>query len=77
MESTGHGITGACPGRPPAISWPDAPCHISSGNCVIIGITLVCVKLCGGRISDVSTDVYVGIGVVCGFMGIMINEKLD
>jgi hypothetical protein len=38
---------------------------------------LVCVKLCGGRISDVSTDVYVGIGVVCGFMGIMINEKLD
>ena len=45
--------------------------------CVIIGITLVCVKLCGGRISDVSTDVYVGIGVVCGFMGIMINEKLD
>ena len=45
--------------------------------CVIIGITLVCVKLCGGRISDVSTDVYVGIGVVCGFMGLMINEKLD
>ena len=45
--------------------------------CVIIGITLKCVKLCGGRISDVSTDVYVGIGVVCGFIGIMINEKLD
>ena len=45
--------------------------------CVVIGIILVCVKLCGGRISDVSTDVYVGIGVVCGFMGIMINEKLD
>jgi hypothetical protein len=45
--------------------------------CVVIGITLTCVKLCGGRISDVSTDVYVGIGVVCGFMGIMINEKLD
>jgi len=45
--------------------------------CVVIGITLVCVKLSGGRISNVSTDVYVGIGVVCGFMGIMINEKLD
>jgi hypothetical protein len=45
--------------------------------CVVMGITLMCVKLCGGRISDVSTDVYVGIGVVCGFMGIMINEKLD
>ena len=45
--------------------------------CVVIGITLVCVKLCGGRISNVSTDVYVGIGVICGFMGIMINEKLD
>ena len=45
--------------------------------CVVIGITLMCVKLCGGRISDVSTDMYVGIGVVCGFMGIMINEKLD
>ena len=45
--------------------------------CVVIGITLMCVKLCGGRISDVSTDVYVGIGVICGFMGIMINEKLD
>lgn len=45
--------------------------------CVVIGITLVCVKLSGGRISDVPTDVYVGIGVVCGFFGIMINEKLD
>ena len=45
--------------------------------CVVIGITLMCVKLCGGRISDVSTDMYVGIGVICGFMGIMINEKLD
>ena len=45
--------------------------------CVVIGITLVCVKLCGGRISNVSTDVYVGIGVICGFVGIMINEKLD
>jgi hypothetical protein len=45
--------------------------------CVVIGITLMCVKLCGGRISDVSTDIYVGIGVICGFMGIMINEKLD
>lgn len=45
--------------------------------CVVIGITLVCVKLCGGRISDITTDVYVGIGVVCGFVGIMINEKLD
>jgi hypothetical protein len=44
--------------------------------CVVIGITLMCVKLCGGRISDVSTDMYVGIGVICGFMGIMINEKL-
>ena len=45
--------------------------------CVVIGITLVCVKLCGGRTSDITTDVYVGIGVVCGFVGIMINEKLD
>jgi hypothetical protein len=45
--------------------------------CVVIGITLMCVKLCGGRISDISTDMYVGIGVICGFMGIMINEKLD
>ena len=45
--------------------------------CVVTGITLVCVKLCGGRISDITTDVYVGIGVVCGFVGIMINEKLD
>jgi hypothetical protein len=45
--------------------------------CVVIGITLVCVKLCGGRTSNITTDVYVGIGVVCGFMGIMINEKLD
>jgi hypothetical protein len=45
--------------------------------CVVIGITLVCVKLCGGRTSDISTDMYVGIGVICGFMGIMINEKLD
>jgi len=45
--------------------------------CVVIGITLVCVKLSGGRISDVPTDVYVGIGVVCGFMAIIINEKLD
>ena len=45
--------------------------------CVVIGITLVCVKLSGGRISDVPTDVYVGIGVVCGFMEIIINEKLD
>ena len=45
--------------------------------CVVIGITLVCVKLCGGRISNVSTDMYVGIGVICGFVGIMINEKLD
>jgi len=32
--------------------------------CVVIGITLTCVKLCGGRIGDVSTDVYVGIGVI-------------
>ena len=47
------------------------------GYCVVIGITLVCVKLSGGRISDVPTDVYVGIGVVCGFMAIIINEKLD
>lgn len=45
--------------------------------CVVIGIVLVCVKLCGGRTSDITTDVYVGIGVVCGFVGIMINEKLD
>lgn len=45
--------------------------------CVVIGITLVCVKLCGGRTSDISTDMYVGIGVICGFIGIMINEKLD
>ena len=45
--------------------------------CVVIGITLVCVKLCGGRTSNITTDVYVGIGVVCGFVGIMINEKLD
>ena len=45
--------------------------------CVVIGITLVCIKLCGGRTSNITTDVYVGIGVVCGFMGIMINEKLD
>jgi hypothetical protein len=45
--------------------------------CVVTGITLVCVKLCGGRISDITTDVYVGIGVVCGFIAIMINEKLD
>ena len=45
--------------------------------CVVIGITLTCVKLCGGRTSNITTDVYVGIGVVCGFMGIMINEKLD
>jgi len=45
--------------------------------CVVIGITLTCVKLCGGRISDVSTDMYVGIGVICGFMGMEINEKLD
>jgi len=45
--------------------------------CVVIGIILLCVKLCGGRISDISTDMYVGIGVICGFMGIMINEKLD
>ena len=45
--------------------------------CVVIGIILVCVKLCGGRTSDISTDMYVGIGVICGFIGIMINEKLD
>lgn len=45
--------------------------------CVVIGITLVCIKLCGGRTSNITTDVYVGIGVVCGFVGIMINEKLD
>lgn len=45
--------------------------------CVVIGITLVCVKLCGMEISDVPTDVYVGIGVVCGFTAIIINEKLD
>jgi hypothetical protein len=45
--------------------------------CVVIGIILVCVKLCGGRTSGISTDMYVGIGVICGFMGIMINEKLD
>lgn len=45
--------------------------------CVVIGITLVCVKLCGGRTSDITTYVYVGIGVVCGFAGVIINEKLD
>jgi len=45
--------------------------------CVVMGITLLCVNLCGGRISGVSTDVYVGVGVVCGFIAIMINEKLD
>jgi hypothetical protein len=45
--------------------------------CVVTGIILVCVKLCGGRTSDITTDVYVGIGVVCGFAGIIINEKLD
>lgn len=45
--------------------------------CVVIGITLVCIKLCGGRTSNITTDVYVGIGVVCGFVGIIINEKLD
>jgi hypothetical protein len=44
---------------------------------VIMGITLWCVQLCGGRISDVPTDIYVGVGVVCGFMAIIINEKLD
>ena len=45
--------------------------------CAVIGIVLVCVKLCGGRISDVPTDVYIGVGVVCGFVGTIINEKLD
>ena len=45
--------------------------------CVVTGIILVCVKLCSGRTSDITTDVYVGIGVVCGFAGIIINEKLD
>ena len=45
--------------------------------CVVIGITLVCIKLCGGRIYNISTDVYVGIGVVCGFVATIINEKLD
>jgi hypothetical protein len=45
--------------------------------CVVTGIILVCVKLFGGRTSDITTDVYVGIGVVCGFAGIIINEKLD
>ena len=44
---------------------------------VVMGITLWCVQLCGGRISDVPTDIYVGVGVVCGFMAIIINEKLD
>jgi hypothetical protein len=45
--------------------------------CVVMGITLLCVNLCGGRISDIPTDVYIGVGVVCGFMGTIINEKLD
>jgi hypothetical protein len=45
--------------------------------CVIMGITLVCVKLSGGRIYNIPTDVYIGIGVVCGFAGTIINEKLD
>ena len=45
--------------------------------CVIMGITLLCVQLGGGRISDVPTGIYVGVGVVCGFMAIIINEKLD
>jgi hypothetical protein len=44
---------------------------------VVMGIILQCVNLYGGRISDVQTDVYVGIGVVCGFIAIIINEKLD
>jgi hypothetical protein len=45
--------------------------------CVVMGITLVCVKLSGGRISNIPTDVYIGIGVVTGFAGTIINEKLD
>jgi hypothetical protein len=44
---------------------------------VIMGITLLCFHLCGGRVSDVPTDVYIGVGVVCGFIATIINEKLD
>ena len=45
--------------------------------CVVMGITLWCVQLCGGRISDLPTGLYLGIGVVCGLMATIINEKLD
>jgi len=44
---------------------------------VVMGITLMCVRLCGGWISHIPTDVYVAVGVVCGFMGMIINEKLN
>jgi hypothetical protein len=44
---------------------------------VVITITLMCVRLCGGWISHIPTDAYIGIGVLCGFVGMIINEKLD
>ena len=45
--------------------------------CVVTGITLVCVKLCGGEFYQIPGILFLGIGVCTGIFAGVINEKLD
>ena len=45
--------------------------------CVIIGVILVSVVVCGGNIHQVPTGVFIGVGACCGVLASIINNKLD
>jgi hypothetical protein len=45
--------------------------------CVVTGLLIITVILCGGEFHQIPGILFIGIGVFTGFAGVIINEKLD